>query len=178
MHVVIKASGKLLCTYLSLHAYLTKQLQPAYIMTNSQCETVPFWPLAIIKLLFIIFLKSRNTFQYPLSKRVCKRLSKRLSRVVARKALSLRSLIHRHVPSRRSVGDVKPFQNNCAFIISTVSSSNTYQITLFSAFQKGVINPLIKTALRLSSAKITLKVVWKPKFYTRKVMINAPNDVQ
>ena len=32
---------------------------------------------------FIIFPKSRNTFQYPLSKRVCKRLSKRLSRVAA-----------------------------------------------------------------------------------------------
>ena len=27
---------------------------------------------------------------------------------------------------------------------------------------KGVSNPIIKTALRLSSAKITLKVVWKP----------------
>ena len=32
---------------------------------------------------FIIFPKSRNTFQYPLSKRVCKCLSKRLSWVVA-----------------------------------------------------------------------------------------------
>ena len=32
---------------------------------------------------FITFPKSRNTFQYPLSKRVCKHLSKRLSRVVA-----------------------------------------------------------------------------------------------
>ena len=27
--------------------------------------------------------------------------------------------------------------------------------------KKGISNPLIKTALRLSSAKITLKVVWK-----------------
>ena len=33
--------------------------------------------------MFIIISKSRNTFQYPLSKRVCKRLSKRVSRVVA-----------------------------------------------------------------------------------------------
>ena len=33
----------------------------------------------------------------------------------------------------------------------------------------------IKTALRLSSAEITLKVVWKP-FYARKVMLNAPTD--
>ena len=53
---------------------------------------------------FIIFPKSTNTFQYPLSKRVYKRLSKHLSRVcyiyhrtlsrvrVERKALSLRSL--------------------------------------------------------------------------------------
>ena len=32
----------------------------------------------------------------------------------------------------------------------------------FSTFQKGVSNPIIKTALRLSSAQITLKVVWKP----------------
>ena len=61
---------------------------------------------------FIIFPKSRNTFQYPLSKRVCKRLSKRLSRVVAfiielyyrelrvveRKALSLRSCIAQFDP--------------------------------------------------------------------------------
>ena len=28
--------------------------------------------------------------------------------------------------------------------------------------KKGLSNPLIKTALRLSSAKIILKVVWKP----------------
>ena len=32
---------------------------------------------------FIIFPKLENTFQYPLSKRVCKRLQKHLSQVVA-----------------------------------------------------------------------------------------------
>ena len=42
-----------------------------------------------------------------------------------------------------------------------VSGSNAFQIAVFSAFQKGVSNPINKTALRLSSAKITLKVVWK-----------------
>ena len=59
---------------------------------------------------FIIFPKSRNTFQYPLSKRVCKRLSKRLSWVVAfiielyrelrveKKALPLRSCIAQFDP--------------------------------------------------------------------------------
>ena len=39
--------------------------------------------LSLSMAVFIIFPKSRNTFQYPLSKRVCKRLMKRLSRVVA-----------------------------------------------------------------------------------------------
>ena len=67
-----------------------------------------------------------------------------------------------HTPLRRSVGDIKAFQNNFAFIISAETCSNAYQIAHFSAFQKGVSDPLIKTALRLSSAKITLKVVWKP----------------
>ena len=56
------------------------------------------------------------------------------------------------------------FQNSFAFITSTEACFwlKRVQIALFSAFQKGVSNPIIKTALRLSSAKITLKVVWKP----------------
>ena len=40
-------------------------------------------PVYVSMAAFITFPKSRNTFQYPLSTRVCKRLSKRLSRVVA-----------------------------------------------------------------------------------------------
>ena len=66
---------------------------------------------------FITFPKSRNTFQYPLSKRVCKRLSKRLSRVVAfiielsrvrvaRKALSLRSCIAQLTRTRLYIGRI------------------------------------------------------------------------
>ena len=65
----------------------------------------------------------------------------------------------------RNTMHLKAFQNSFAFITSTakrVSGSNAFQIALFSAFEKGVSNPIIKTALRLSSAKITLKVVWKP----------------
>ena len=64
-------------------------------------------------------------------------------------------------PLRRPVGDIKAFQNDFAFIISTETGFwlKRVQITLFWAFQKGVSNHLIKTALRLS-AKITLKV-WK-----------------
>ena len=83
----------------------------------------------------------RNAFQYPLSKRVCKRLPKHVSQVVAfiielvsrerveRNALSLHSCSAQfdpwsrdHVgraPLRRSVGDINAFQNDFAFIIST-----------------------------------------------------------
>ena len=99
----------------------------------------------------------------------------RLSRVrVERKALSLRSCIAQfdpwsrdHVgrsPLRRSFGNIKAFQNNFAFIIyrNVFLAQTRIRSHFFSAFQKGVSNPLIKTALRLSSAKSTLKVVWKP----------------
>ena len=67
-------------------------------------------------------------------------------------------------PLRRSVEDIKAFQMtlHLSSLQKRVSDSNGFQIARFSAFQKGVSNPLIKTALRLSSAKITLKVVWKP----------------
>ena len=85
---------------------------------------------------------------------------------------ALRSLIRRHMPLRRSVRDVKAFQNNFAFIISTETCFWLKRVSDRTFF--GVSNPLIKTAFRLSSAKITVKVLWKPIFYTRKVMINAP----
>ena len=144
---------------------------------------------------FIIFPKSRNTFQYPLSKRVCKRLSRVVAFIIelyreyesrgSHCAAALRSFTRgaelqrsrRAHALRRSVGDIKAFPKTTLRLSSLqkhVSGSNAYQIALFLAFQKGVSNPLIKTALRLSSAKITLKVVWKPSFYARKVMINAP----
>ena len=102
-------------------------------------------------------------------------------------AAALRSLTRRAEISCRahrtrlvgSVGDNKGVSKTTSRLSSLhkrVSGSNAYQIALFSAFQKGVSNPLIKTALRfISSAKITLKVVWKPYFYARKVMINAPS---
>ena len=82
------------------------------------------------------------TFQYPLSKRVCKRLPKRVCRIVAfyhrtlSRALSLRSCIAQfdpwsrdHVgraPLRRSVGDINAFQNDFACIISIRVSDRTY----------------------------------------------------
>ena len=85
------------------------------------------------------FRKSRNMFQYPLSKHVCKRLSRvvafivELSRVlVERKALSLRSCIAKltrraeimwHTPLRRSV-----FKTTLR--LSSLRS-NAYQIALF-----------------------------------------------
>ena len=108
----------------------------------------------------------RNTFQYPLSKRVymqtpsemrfssCCVYHWTLSRVrVERKALSLRSCIAQfypwsrdHVgraPLRRSVGDINTFQNESCV-------SKAFQITLFLVFQRGISNPLIKTALRFN----------------------------
>ena len=63
------------------------------------------------------------------------------------------------------------FQNDFAFIISTETCFWLKRVTdrdFFSAFQKGFSNPLIKTALRLSSPKITLKVVWKPLILRQK----------
>ena len=120
--------------------------------------------------------KVRNAFQYPLSKRVYKRLPKRVSRVVAfitelyreyesrgRPCLSLRSCIAQfdpRVPLCRSVRDINTFQNDFAFIISTETCFWLKRVSDRTFY--GVSNPLIKTALRLSSAKITLKVVWKP----------------
>ena len=121
----------------------------------------------------------RNMFQYPLSKRIktttCKTPSETLFSScncvyhqtlswvqVERKALSLRRL-HctvwlmeqrscRARLLRRSVGDIKRVSKRlCVYHLYR----NVFQIALFLAFQKGVSNPLIKTALRLSSAKIT-----------------------
>ena len=63
----------------------------------------------------------------------------------------------------RNTMHLNAFQNSFAFISSTEACFwlKRVQIALFSAFEKQVSNPLIKTALRLSSAKITLKVVLK-----------------
>ena len=98
-----------------------------------------------------------------------------LSRVrVERKALSLRSCIAQFYPWSR--GRVRTFtqvgwrykrlsKRLCVYRLYGnvfLAQSRLIQITLFSAFQKGFSNPLIKTALRLSSAKITMKVVWNP----------------
>ena len=113
-----------------------------------------------------------------------------LSRVrVERKALSLRSCIAQfyswirdhveRVPLRRSVRYKRLSKRLCIYhLYRNVFLAQTCYRSPFSppVFQKGFSNPLIKTALRLSSAKITLKVVWKPSFYARSVMINAPID--
>ena len=130
--------------------------------------------------MFIIFPKSRNTFRlWPYQnayENVFRNVYHRtLCRVeVERKALSRRSCCiaqldpwsryhEGRAPLRRSVGDVHAFQKRVYYSLQKrVSGSNALQIALFSAFQKGVSNPVIKTALRLSSAEITLKVVWKP----------------
>ena len=82
---------------------------------------------------------------------------------------------------RRSVGDIKALQNNFAFIISTETCFCLKRLsdrTFFRLFRKAFLNPLIKIALRLSSATITLQVIWKPWYYARKVMINAPQETK
>ena len=119
--------------------------------------------------------------QMPSEKRFlsCCDYHRTLSRVrVERKALPLRSCIAQFDPwSRGNVGRIyNAFQMTwrLSSLQKRVSGSNAFQIALFSAFQKGVSNPLIKTALRLSSTKITLKVIWKPKILRHNVMINAP----
>ena len=146
---------------------------------------------------FIIFPKFRNTFQYPLSKRLCKCLPKHVSRVVAFIIELYREYESRgrpchcaaafaqfdpwsrdHVgraPSCRSVGDIKVFQNDFAFIISTE--------TCF--WLKGVSD---RTFFRRSSppnqnsfAFIICKNHPESRFgnlnfYARSVMINAPYD--
>ena len=89
-----KGVSKQLCVY---HLYRNVFLVQTRIRSHFGC--------------ILLFPKSKNSFQYPLSKRVCKRLSKRLSRVVAfiidlsvsrvrvsRKALSLRSCIAQFHP--------------------------------------------------------------------------------
>ena len=75
-----------------------------------------------------------------------------------------------------SVGDIKTFQNDFAFITPTETRFWLKRVSdrIFLAFQKGISNPLIKTALSLSSANITLKSCLE----TRSVMINAPFDTQ
>ena len=78
-------------------------------------------------------------------------------------AAALRSL-RAEIMEGVSVRDLRRFKTTLR--LSTLqkrfSGSNAFQIALFLAFHKGVSHPLNKTALRLSSAKITLKVVWKP----------------
>ena len=93
----------------------------------------------------------------PLSKRVCKRLLKRVSRVVAFIIELYREYEsrgrpchcaenHNRAPLRRLVGDINAFQNNFAFIISTETGFWLKRVSdrTFSAFRKGVSNPLIK----------------------------------
>ena len=140
-----KGVSKQLCVY---HLYKNVFLAQTRIRSHLGC----------------IFL-FRNSFQYPQSKRYCIRNAflelLRLSSIsqygeyessgrLCHCGAALRNFI-------RNTMHLKAFQNNFAFITSTerVSGSNAYQIALFSAFEKGVSNPLIKTAE-------TLKVVWKP----------------
>ena len=129
------------------------------IMFQDACWCSALMPSNKSKAVFIIFPKSRNTFQYPLSKRVCKGLSRvvafiidlSVSRVrVERKALLpwLRSCIaqfdpYRHMPLRRSVGDTLRLSS----LQKRVSGSNAYQ--------KGVSNPLIKTSFAFIRLQIS-----------------------
>ena len=148
---------------------------------NAQCVKNIFQTKAV----FIIFPKLETRFNTHYQNAYMHTPSKMpflscvyhqtLSRVrVERKTLSLRSCIAQFYPwSRdhvgraplcRSVGDIMPFETTLRLssVQKHVSGSNALQIALFSASLKGFSNPLIKTALRLSFAKITLKVVWKP----------------
>ena len=51
-----------------------------------------------------------------------------------------------------------------------------FKTVLLGAFQSGISNPIMKTPLRISSVKITLKDVWKPYLPASKEMINASID--
>ena len=86
--------------------------------------------------------------------------------------LSLRSCIAQFHPKHNAF---KRVSNSFAFISSTEACFWLKRVSdrPFFAFEKRVSNPIIKTALRLSSAKITLKVVWKPNSTPEKVEINA-----
>ena len=130
-----------------------------------ECPPISFSVcLSLSMAVFIIFPKSRNTFQNPLSKRVCKRLSRVVAFIIE---------IYREYQSRgrhchcaAAWRSLTRRMSRDAFIISIYRNVFLAQTRIrshfFPAFQKGVSNPLIKTALRLSSEKITLKVVWKP----------------
>ena len=86
-----------------------------------------------------------------------------VSRVwLARNVLSLRICIAQFHPKHNAFKGVS--KQLCVYHLfrSVFLSQTRIRSPFFSAFQKGVSNPIIKTALRLSSAKITLKVVWKP----------------
>ena len=59
-------------------------------------------------------------------------------------AAALRSLIRRHMPLRRSVGDIKAFQNNFAFIISTETCFWLKRVSdhiFFRRFRKAFLTP-------------------------------------
>ena len=128
---------------------------------NGKFITLPFVicnNLQDILAVYIIFPKGRNTFQYPISKRVYKRLSRRVvafiielyiaseEGLVTAWSAALRSLTRRaEITPSRSVGDIKSFQNSFAFIISKETCFSLKRVsdrTFFSAFQKGVSNPL------------------------------------
>ena len=165
---IVKAFQNNVCVY---HLYRNVFLAQTRIRSHLGC----------------IFL-FRNSFQYPQSKHYSKRVSKRpfSSCCVYHRSLSIAStslygrLCHCGAALRnfiRNTMHFKAFQNRlCVYHLyrNVFLAQTRIRSPFFPAFQKGVSNPLIKIALRLSSAKITLKVVWKPYFYTRKVVINAP----
>ena len=147
-----KGVSKQLCVY---HLYRKRVLAQTRIRSHLGC----------------IFL-FRNSFQYPQSNRDSKRVSKRLSRVVAfiidlsvsrvrgmPGMLSLRSCIAQFHPKHNAFKGVLKQLGVYLLYRNVFLAQSRIRSPFFPAFQKGVSNPIIKTALRLSSAKITLKVV-------------------
>ena len=132
----------------------------------------------------------KRVFRYHLG--CFKLVSKRLSRVVAfiidfsyreyeecQECFSLRSCIAQFHPKHNAFKRVSKQLRVYLLYRSVFLAQTRFRSPFFSAFEKGVSNPIIKqlcvyhlqkvfsnpiikTALRLSSAKITLKVVWKP----------------
>ena len=87
----------------------------------------------------------QTPFETPFSS--CCVYHRTLSRVrVERKALSLRSCIAQFDPWSRELGRAPLHTLRLSSLQKRVSGSNAYQIALFSAFQKGVSNPLIKNS--------------------------------
>ena len=130
---------------------------------NLRLSSLPetcFWPNAyqIAPWLYFLF---RNSFQYPQSNRDSKRRFETpcSSCCVYHRFLSIASTSHEEGFVTAELHCAISSETQCILkrrfktalrlspLQKRVSGSNAYQIDLFSAFQKGVSNPIIKTAI-------------------------------